>query len=193
LGGEDTVVLKPTHSPSHPAPLPILPKARAKLKLADIDSLEMARQLTIMESDLYKQIRAIDCLNRAKEQKGKNTVSDHISAIIDHTNKVTMWINQQILERDDSRKRAAVIKYFISVAERCHMLKNYSTMAALVSALNTPPIRRLKRTWQQVGGRVMASLESSEKLFDSNKNFNNYRQELSSVNVHCVPFFWECI
>jgi son of sevenless len=61
-------------------------------------------------------------------------------------------------------------------------------MAALVSALNTPPIRRLKRTWQQVGGRAMASLENSEKLFDSNKNFNNYRQELSTVQSPCVPF-----
>lgn len=79
-----------TSSPTHAAPMPILPKTGKKLKLADIDSLEMARQLTIMESDLYKQIRAIDCLNRAKEQKGKNAVSDHISAIIDHTNKVSL-------------------------------------------------------------------------------------------------------
>lgn len=28
-----------------------------------------------------------------------------------------MWINQQILEQNESRKRAAVIKYFIAVAE----------------------------------------------------------------------------
>jgi son of sevenless len=84
--------LKPTHSPSNPAPLPILPKAKTKLKLIDIDPLEMARQLTIIESDLYKQIRAIDCLNRAKEQKGKNAVSDHISTIIDHTNKVSTLV-----------------------------------------------------------------------------------------------------
>lgn len=188
LVGVDVVVIKPTISPSNPPPPPVLPKARPKLKLMDIDSVEMARQLTIMESELYKKIRAIDCLNRSKEQKGKNSSSDHISAIIDHTNKVTMWINQQILERDDSRKRAAVIKYFVSVAERCHVLQNYSTMAAMVSGLNTPPIRRLKRTWQQVGGRVMSSLEGSEKLFDSNKNFNNYRQELANIEAPCVPF-----
>ena len=84
--------MKPTHSPSHPPPLPILPKAKPKYKLLDIDPLEMARQLTIVEFDLYKQIRAIDCLNRAKEQKGKSAVADHISTIIDHTNKVNIVI-----------------------------------------------------------------------------------------------------
>jgi son of sevenless-like protein len=114
-----------------------------------------------------------------------------------------MWINQQILEREEKGKRALVIKYFISVAEvriyyvarmishpfqKCHVLQNYSTMAAMVSGLNTPPIRRLKRTWQQVGARGMASLESCERLFDSNKNFSNYRQVLATVQAPCVPF-----
>jgi son of sevenless len=89
LHGEDTVVLKSSHNSSHLAPSPLLPKAKGKLKLLDIDPLEMARQLTIMDFDLYKQIRTIYCLNRAKDQKGESTVSDRISEIIDHTNRVS--------------------------------------------------------------------------------------------------------
>jgi son of sevenless len=115
-----------------------------------------------------------------------------------------MWVNQEILERDDAKKRAVVIKYFISVAEvpkaspeylfnlisvkRCHTLRNYSTMAALIAALNRPPIRRLKRTKLQVGGRAMASLENCEKIFDPSRNFYVYRHELLSVQSPCVPF-----
>jgi son of sevenless len=92
LYGEDTVILKSSHNLSHPAPSPILPKAKGRLKLLDIDPLEMARQLTIMDFDLYKQIRTIDCLNRAKDQKGKSSVSDRISEIIDHTNRVGFFM-----------------------------------------------------------------------------------------------------
>jgi son of sevenless len=68
------------------------------------------------------------------------------------------------------------------------MMHNFSTMAALVSALNTPPIRRLKRTWEQVGARSIASLEMCERTFDSNKNFNNYRTTLAKIEPPCVPF-----
>src|ERR1700761_443023 len=67
-------------------------------------------------------------------------------------------------------------------------MHNYSTMAAFVSGLAAPPVRRLKRTWDQLGGRAMSQLEACEKTFDSNKNFNNYRTTLSKIEPPCVPF-----
>ena len=57
-----------------------------KLKLLDIDALEIARQLTIMEFALYKKIRAIECLQRAREQRPGER--DHITDVIQMTNKV---------------------------------------------------------------------------------------------------------
>ena len=58
-----------------------------RLKLLDIDPLELARQLTIIEFALYKKIKAIECLQRSREQKvGEN--KDHITDVIQLTNKV---------------------------------------------------------------------------------------------------------
>ena len=37
-------------------------------------------------------------------------------------------------------------------------------MAALVAALNSPPIRRLKRSWDQVHGRYITMLDEIENL-----------------------------
>lgn len=37
-------------------------------------------------------------------------------------------------------------------------------MAALVAALNSPPIRRLKRSWDQVPGRHISMLDEIENL-----------------------------
>jgi son of sevenless-like protein len=76
----------------------------------DIDSIEMARQLTLLESTLYKQIRAIDCLNRSKEQKGKSSSADHISTIIDHTNKASnFWLEAIKVLIFDSRSQCGSI------------------------------------------------------------------------------------
>jgi len=64
-------------------------------------------------------------------------------------------------------------------------------MIAITSGLNTPPIRRLKRTWEQVNQRFMAQFGACEMTIDSNKNFTKYRQLLASVTPPCVPFIGE--
>jgi len=153
----------------------------------DIDPVELARQLTLMEAVLYKKIRPMECLQRSREQKpGRN--SDNITSMIQLANRLANWVAESVLNKEDSRKRAVVVKHFISVADRCRGLQNYSTMTAIVSGLNTPPIRRLKRTWEQVNARFMAQLRSCEATIDSSKNFNNYRSTLARISPPCVPF-----
>lgn len=66
-------------------------------------------------------------------------------------------------------------------------------MIAITSGLNTPPIRRLKRTWEQVNQRCMAQFGACEMTIDSNKNFTKYRQLMASVTPPCVPFIGKSI
>lgn len=64
-------------------------------------------------------------------------------------------------------------------------------MVAIVAGLNTPPIRRLKRTWEQVPARFMTLLSTCETTMDTNKNFGNYRTILAQIIPPCVPFIGE--
>ena len=75
-------------APSFP-PAPIVPKTNKAMKLLDIEPLELARQLTIMESKLFSKIRAVECLNRGRDGKPGDS-DDNISAIIDTSNKVCL-------------------------------------------------------------------------------------------------------
>jgi len=169
-----------------PQPVPIIPKASKKLKLLEFDPLEVARQLTMIECQLYMKIRPSECLTRSREQRSEN--HDNIAAIIETTNKIAHWVADTVLSKGDSRKRASIVKQFISVADRCRELKNFSSMIAIVSGLNSPPIRRLKRTWEQINQRFMAMLGTCEMTIDSNKNFSNYRSLLQRITAPCVPF-----
>ncbi|KAF9049553.1 ras GEF [Hymenopellis radicata] len=168
------------------APPPIVPKSNKKLKLLDIEPLEMARQLTIMESTLFQRIKPIECLQRAREQKTEAT--DNITVCIHASNRIADWVADSVLNKDDSRRRANTVKHLISIADRCRTLNNFSTMIAITSGLNTPPIRRLKRTWEQVSQRYMAQFGACEMTIDSNKNFTKYRQLMATVTPPCVPF-----
>ncbi|KAG8968746.1 hypothetical protein FRC03_006201 [Tulasnella sp. 419] len=168
-----------------PPPPSIPPRNPRRIKLLEVEPLEMARQLTIMENRLYNKIRPIEFLQRAKEQGSED---DSIKTIISTSNRLASWVADSVLKKEDPKKRALVLKNFILVADRCRYLQNFSTMAALIAGLNSPPIRRLKRTWEQVNTRIVALLDDLEKTLDSARNFTGYRAMLSRLEPPCVPF-----
>lgn len=101
-------------------PEPILPRNRKKLRLMDIDTLEMARQLTIMDFNLYSSIRPVECLDKAwsKDAGDENSnVAVNIRASIEYCNEVTSWVSDAILSQSDIKKRSNVIKHWVQIAE----------------------------------------------------------------------------
>lgn len=120
-----------------PGSLPpsIIPRNTRKLKLIDIDPLELARQLTIMDGRLFSRITPQECLGKAwPKEYGQD--APQITAMIAMSNavslirsgvsillelilalQVTRWVTETILAQDDLKKRANTIKHFIYVAE----------------------------------------------------------------------------
>ena len=171
------------------APTPIIPKNMKRLKFLDIDVTEFARQLTIIESNLYGKIKPTECLNKTWHKKDEPDVAPNIKALILHSNQLTNWVAELILTQSDVKKRVVVIKHFISVADKCRSLNNFSTLTSIISALGTAPIHRLNRTWAQVSARTSATLEQMRTLMHSTKNFKEYRPALNQANPPCIPFF----
>jgi son of sevenless len=101
-------------------PTPILPKNMKRLKFLDIDAIEFARQLTIIESKLYGKIKPMECLNKTwqkKLQPGEPDPAANIKALILHSNQLTNWVAQMILNQADVKRRVVVIKHFVNVAD----------------------------------------------------------------------------
>lgn len=72
--------------PEFPPPS-ILPRKSGKItKLLEIDALELARQLTILESELFFKIKQSDCIARSKESMPAGP--DTIKSVINLANKV---------------------------------------------------------------------------------------------------------
>lgn len=173
-------------------PAPIMPKNMKKLKFLDIDPTEFARQLTIIESRLYGKIKPTECLNKRfgkKPAEGEPNPAPNIAALIQHSNQMTNWVAEMILAQSDVKKRVVVIKHFVGVSDKCRQLNNFSTITAIISALGTAPIARLKRTWDMVPQKTQVTLEGLRKLMLSTKNFAEYRESLHMANPPCIPFF----
>jgi son of sevenless-like protein len=103
-------------------PQPLLPKKMKKLKLVEINPIEVARQLTLIEYQLYSKIRLDECLNKAWQRKknvdaGERELAPNIRALIQHSNQLANWVGGMILAKDDLKKRVRVIKHFVEVAD----------------------------------------------------------------------------
>lgn len=59
---------------------------------------------------------------------------------------------------------------------------------AIISAFDTSSIGRLKKTWELVGSRTSQTLANIRRLMGANRNFQEYRDLIHSINPPCIPF-----
>lgn len=176
------------------SPDPILPRNLKKFRLLDLDTTEMARQLTLMDFKLYSSIRPVECLDKAWSRDvtlnddHRTPVARNIQASIDYCNQVTTWVSDEILSQPEVKKRSTLIKYWVNVAERCRIFNNFNTCMAILSAFDNSAVGRLKRTWEMVGARTNHIVAHIRKLMGASRNFNQYRALIHSVNPPCIPF-----
>lgn len=129
LKGQGTNAKRLVPTPSTQIPTPIMPKNLKKLKFLDIDATEFARQLTIIESGLYGKIKPTECLNKTWQKKlapDEREPAANVKALILHSNQLTNWVAEMILNQSDVKKRVVVIKHFVSVADVSTRTENAS-------------------------------------------------------------------
>ncbi|KAF9375225.1 hypothetical protein BGX21_003856, partial [Mortierella sp. AD011] len=172
------------------APQPITPRNLKRIRFMDLDPLEFARQLTVMEANQYNKIKPIECLAKAwtSEDPELSAKAINIRKMIETSNLYANWINELVLSETDAKKRAIVIKQVISVAEKLRQLNNFSMLSATTAALAQSPVHRLKRTWELVPAKSMNVLATLQAVTSSAKSWGDYRQELHNANPPCVPF-----
>ncbi|KAG1465489.1 hypothetical protein G6F56_004874 [Rhizopus delemar] len=143
-----------------------------------------AYQLTLIESAIFRHIT----LKAIKHHKPK-TPEPSILASVDFFNYLTRLIEYGTLTKPNASDRARHLNYWIQVAHRCHELKNYQTLKAIISALGTPPMQRLKQSWSFVPKKSMQQLEELTEIMSESSNYEKYRLLLlTKKSEPVVPF-----
>ncbi|KIY61294.1 ras GEF [Cylindrobasidium torrendii FP15055 ss-10] len=175
-------------------PRPVLSKAvyaalRAKsfatIAITDFDPLELARQLTIMECNLYCAIQPEEIM-----ECGQDGVKPplNVKAVTSLSTVITGWVMESILNEPDIKKRMNLIKFFIKVADRCSTLNNYSTPRSMLAALDSSTISRLRQTWATLPQKNRLQLEAMRRVADHGRNYHEYRSKLRNTAPPAVPF-----
>lgn len=134
-----------------------------------------AYQLTLIESSIF---RVIPC--QALLSHSGRTPHRKIVASTDFFNFMTRSIEHSILLPQEASKRAEIIHRWIKIATKLLSLNNYQTLKAVISALGTPPVQRLRRTWECIPKKRMASLDLLSTLMSETDNYQRYREHVGS-------------
>lgn len=149
----------------------------------------IAYQLTLIESAIFKNIPKHALLSHSPRTPHKKIV-----ASTDFFNYITRFIEHSILFPQEAAGRAEIINCWIKVATKLSILHNYQTLKAVVSALGTPPIQRLRRTWDCIPKKRTARLETLTTLMSESDNYQKYREHVKATagligTQPFVPFF----
>ncbi|KAH9480309.1 Cell division control protein 25 [Psilocybe cubensis] len=157
----------------------------ASIVITDFDALELARQLTIMECNLYCAIQPEEILESGQEGATRPV---NVRAVSTLSTVITGWVAESILNEPDIKKRTSLVKFFVKVADRCTGLNNFSTSRSILAALDSSVISRLHQTWSGLSQKYKAQLESLRRLADHSRNYHEYRSKLRNTAPPAVPF-----
>ncbi|XP_056629450.1 ral guanine nucleotide dissociation stimulator-like 1 isoform X2 [Triplophysa dalaica] len=143
----------------------------------------VAEQLTYMDALLFKKMVPHHCLGSVWSQRDKKDgkhCAPTIRATITQFNAVTACVVSTILRQRQMRPhlRARIIQRWIDIAQECRIRKNFSSLRAIVSALQSNPIYRLKRTWACVSKDSMQMFEELSDIFSDHNNYLTSRELL---------------
>jgi hypothetical protein len=113
---------------------PVLPKSLKRFTLLDLDPLETARQLTLMEMNIFLKIQPIELMKQEWSKKNTTSLAVNVRAMTAMSTKITGWVICTILQEADVKRRANILKYFIKVGE----VKRYSCSAVCNSTTSIP-------------------------------------------------------
>ncbi|NXY82360.1 RGL1 protein, partial [Alcedo cyanopectus] len=154
-----------------------------ELKFSFFQDDFVAEQLTYMDAQLFKKVvphHCLGCIWSKRNKKENEHLVPTVRATITQFNAVTKCVVSTILKckKLKTQQRSKIIEKWIRVAHECRILKNFSSLRAIISALQSNSIYHLKKCWACVPKDTMMMFEELSDIFSDNDNYLTSRQLL---------------
>ena len=166
-------------------PEPILPLSHYNLfELINWNEKEIARQLTLTTQFLYCKIQSLELILSATNTQDKFSNSVNITNLIDRFNKISLWIQEEILSYDNSFQRTLAVSKVIDIITELRNMNNFNDAINLITAINSLPIKYLHKTFNKIDSNKKSLLKEHCNFFSCENNFKNLKDEIDKI-VKC--------
>ncbi|KAJ3171932.1 hypothetical protein HDU87_008182 [Geranomyces variabilis] len=159
------------------------------ISFLELDNEDIARQLNILEAEIFSRIKPRDLLQHiwSRTYKGQHAAS--VAASIGHFNFISSWVTTRILAQRKVKTRAQVLGKFMKIAQVLRNSNNYNTLMAVLAGINSGAVLRLRQTRKFLQERQSyRNHQALEKLMSSDRSFALYRQALRMSELPCIPY-----
>lgn len=151
--------------------------------ITEIDTKILAEQLTAMDAELFLKVNPQHCIGSIwsrRDKKSCDVDTFSVRATINQFNEVlNRVISTVIWDKSLSHSsRAKIVCKWIEVAQACRELKNFSSLKAIISGLQSHPVHRLQKTWAYIPRHTMQLFQDLAKIFQDDNNFEAWREIL---------------
>ncbi|XP_044579621.1 ral guanine nucleotide dissociation stimulator isoform X1 [Cotesia glomerata] len=151
-------------------------------KFPEVPHRHFAEQLTRMDADVFKKLIAHQCLGAVWSRRDKSRSHDAatVLATVNQFNAVSLRVISTILidPTIKSQERARIIETWIDIAQELRVLKNFSSLKAIVSGLQSNPVYRLEKCWQSMPRDKHEIFIELERIFSEENNAWTQRELL---------------
>ena len=159
-----------------------------KVSLLEIDAMEIARQISLIEFELFNVIRAEELIQKAWMSTDKDKKAPNIIRMVKFSNHLVMWVVSEIVNTKDLKQRVAVVEKVILVAQALEKLRNYNGVKELLAALSHSAIHRLKKTKSGTSNKIQQIHRDLNTLMSTESNFKNLRKCIRELTLPSIPF-----
>ncbi|KAJ6239114.1 ras guanine nucleotide exchange factor i-related [Anaeramoeba flamelloides] len=171
-------------------PDPITPKNiwSPDLKLDDIDEEEIARQETLIEHQMYLQIKPTELLKEAWSKENAKIKSPNVLNLIKRFESIANWVTFTIVDCPTIKERIKHICSFIRLGDRLLKLENFHGLRGIVVGLSSEPVSRLKFTWNEVPKNDKKLFNTFKEIIPNNNSYIEYIRIIDKINDKpCIP------
>uniref|UniRef100_A0AAG5DM82 Ras-GEF domain-containing protein n=1 Tax=Anopheles atroparvus TaxID=41427 RepID=A0AAG5DM82_ANOAO len=140
-------------------------------RFPNIPVKHFAEQLTRMDMELFKRLIPHQCLGAIWSNRDKHE-SSSVLATVTQFNAVSFRVISSILiePRLKPQERALLISTWIDIAQELRLLKNFSSLKAIISGLQSNAVYRLSKTWAVLPRDKLELYNELARIFSEDNN-----------------------
>ncbi|GBP62803.1 Ral guanine nucleotide dissociation stimulator-like 1 [Eumeta japonica] len=143
-------------------------------RLPHVPPRHFAEQLTRMDMQLFKKLVPHQCLGAVWSRRDKDRSHDAatVLATVNQFNAVSFRVISTVLVEPHLRpqERAEILAAWLDIARELRVLKNFSSLKAIISGLQSNSVYRIRKCWALLSKEKSELFEELARIFSEDNN-----------------------